>query len=84
MGTFEDNNFKNLLPERQREIARQGGLASGRARKAKAEKTKAQQAYFSALLDNMWRTQFATPEEYKAFKHWKAERESRKARKKRK
>lgn len=68
--SFESNKFNNLIetePERQREIARQGGIASGKARRIK----RARQAYYSGLLDIAVYKDFATPEELKEFNYYR-------------
>ena len=68
--SFESNKFNNLIetePERQREIARQGGIASGIARRKK----KAKQIYYSSLLDVAMQKDFSTPEELKEFNYYR-------------
>lgn len=68
--SFEDNKFDNLIarePEKQREIARAGGIASGKAKRKK----KATQAYYGALLDIAMTKDFATPEELKDFRYYR-------------
>lgn len=80
---FKENNFKELIandPERQREIARQGGLASGKTRQRKA----IMNAYTKALLDASFRAEFVSPEEMHQFREWKKRKEKRQARKKKK
>lgn len=67
---FEAGKFNNLIetnPERQREIARQGGKASAEAKK----KEKVKQAYYGALLDVAMTKDFATPEELKDFRYYR-------------
>lgn len=67
---FRENNFKELLetnPERQREIARAGGVASGISRRKK----KQQNMIYGALLNVAADMDFSTPEERAEFKRWK-------------
>ena len=68
--SFEDNKFNNLAatdPERQRAIARAGGIASGAARRKKKAKNQIYGAIMAAALEQ----DFASPEELKAFRKWR-------------
>lgn len=74
--SFEENNFKELLknnPDRQKEIARSGGIASGISRRKKSEETKA----LKSLLDVAFMIDFASPEELKEFRKWKKHHKKR-------
>lgn len=51
--SFEKNNFRELIvsnPERQKEIARMGGIRSGAVRREKARREKA----YQLMLDVAW------------------------------
>ena len=68
--SFEDNNFKELIkndPDRQREIARSGGIASGVSRR----KNKQSRVIIGTMLDVALRMDFASPEELREFRQWK-------------
>lgn len=67
---FEANKFNNLAatePERQREIARAGGIASGKARRKK----KAERVFYGAIMNAAFEQDFASQEELKAFRKWR-------------
>lgn len=68
--SFEENNFRALSnnnPDRMREIARSGGVASGVSRR----KNKQQREVLGTMLNVALQMDFATPEELKEFRKWK-------------
>lgn len=74
---FIKNNFKELIkddPARQKDIARQGGIASGKARRKKS----AEHKMYTAIMQAAFMQDFATPEELKAFRKWRQAQKSKK------
>lgn len=73
---FEKNNFTNLIqadPERQKEIARAGGKASGISRRKKAQRKQ----LYSELFDAAFNMDFASQEELDDFRKWRRNKKKR-------
>ena len=73
---FERNNFRELSindPERQKEISRSGGIASGVSRSKKSK----QKAIYGVLLEVACSKDFASPEELQEFRRWKKRKQNK-------
>ena len=74
--SFEQNNFRELSindPERQKEISRSGGIASGVSRSKKSK----QKAIFGTLLEVACTMDLGSPEEIQEFRRWKKRKQNK-------
>ena len=70
---FIEGNFaymKEALPEKQKEIARRGGIASGEARRIKA----ARKERMKQIVEDTFTSNFLLDEEIEMYKKFKAHR----------
>lgn len=63
---FIDNNFRLLDKDKQRDIARQGGIASGQVRKQKADRAKAARE----ILDYVFLQSGLQKQDLEDFRKW--------------